>query len=252
MRNGARRLSMRALHHLSRRAVATLCVGMGVMVGATCLQAEIVDAHYSDPTDRYDHGILGDAIEYGALEMRLRDGRKLRLTLPQDRVFEDLAPRLTDLDSDGAPEVITIESSLKFGARLAIYGEAGLIASTPFIGRPHRWLAPVGAADLDGDGFVELAYVDRPHLARTLRIWRFQDGQLIHLVDQTGLTNHQIGQDYISGGIRVCGDAPEIITVNSDWSRIIATRFDGTHTKGQDIGPFRGRQNLIDAMACKN
>ena len=37
-------------------------------------------------------------------------------------------------------------------------------------------LAPLGAADLDGDGKIELAYIDRPHLAKILRIWRFDDG----------------------------------------------------------------------------
>jgi hypothetical protein len=46
------------------------------------------------------------------------------------------------------------------------------LASTPWIGQRFRWLAPVAAADLDGDGAMELAYVDRPHLARTLRVWR--------------------------------------------------------------------------------
>lgn len=209
--------------------------------------AEIISANYAGPTTRYDHGILGDAVEYGALEMRLKDGRVLRLTLPDTNVFEDIAPRLADLDGDGEPEVITIESSLTKGARLAIYGPTGLIAATPYIGRTHRWLAPLGAADLDGDGKVELAYIDRPHLARTLRIWRFDNGQLIHLSDRAGLTNHRIGQDYISGGIRNCGAQPEIITVNADWSRIVATTFDGKITKSRDIGPFKGRASLARA-----
>jgi len=210
--------------------------------------ADIVSVRYVDPTTRYDHGILGDSIEYGALEMQLRDGRSLRLTLPETSVFEDLEPRLIDLDGDGSPEIITIESSLKKGARLAIYGEKGLIAATPHIGRTHRWLAPLGAADLDGDGTVELAYIDRPHLARVLRIWRFEDGKLVHLSDTSGLTNHRIGQDYISGGIRDCGSAPEIITVNADWSRIIATTFDGKRTNSQDIGPFKDRKNLVRTL----
>ena len=43
------------------------------------------------------------------------------------------------------------------GARLAIYDETGLVSATPYIGRSNRWLAPLGAGDLDGDGNIELA-----------------------------------------------------------------------------------------------
>ncbi|WP_347813662.1 FG-GAP repeat domain-containing protein [Shimia aestuarii] len=225
---------------------------MGLQCLGTVATAEIASARYTDPTGRYDHAILGDAIEYGALEMRLRDGRKLRVVLPEARVFEDLAPRLADVDNDGAPEIITIETSLTKGARLAIYGETGLIAATPFIGRTHRWLAPLGAADLDGDGRIELAYVDRPHLARTLRVWRFENGKLEHVADLEGLTNHRIGQDYISGGIRICGDGAEIITANGDWSRIMATRLEGTNLVARDIGPFKGRGSLEAALDCND
>jgi hypothetical protein len=225
--------------------------GLGFGIGGTSVAAEIVSAWYAAPTTRYDHAVLGDAIEYGALEMRLRDGRQVRVALPESRVFEDIAPRFADLDHDGAPEIITIESSLTKGARLGIYGEQGLIAATPFIGRTHRWLAPVGAADLDGDGVVELAYIDRPHLARTLRVWRYRDGQLIHVADQQGLTNHRIGQDFISGGIRSCGAVPEIITVNGDWSRIMATRLVAGRLMARDIGPFSGGHSLDMALECR-
>ncbi len=233
------------------RGACSLITAIGLILLANTALAEIVSARYADPTGRYDHAILGDAIEYGTLEMRLRDGRKLRVVLPEARVFEDIAPRLADLDGDGAPEIITIETSLTKGARLAIYGEAGLIAATPFIGRTHRWLAPLGAADLDGDGKMELAYIDRPHLARVLRVWRFEEGTLTHVADRKGLTNHRIGQDYISGGIRTCGDAPEIITANGDWSRIMATRLDGTRLVARDIGAFTGRASLAAAVACE-
>jgi len=69
-------------------------------------------AAYADPTTRYDHGILGDAIEHGALVMDTDAGRRLKLTLPQNRVFEDTAPRLVDVDGDSAAEVIVVETDL--------------------------------------------------------------------------------------------------------------------------------------------
>ncbi|TCO72833.1 FG-GAP repeat domain-containing protein [Rhodovulum euryhalinum] len=187
--------------------------------------AEIVSARYALPTPRYDHGVLGDAIEWGALEVRLADGTGRRIVLPDTRVFEDTAPRLADLDGDGAPEVIAVETDLERGARLSVYGVDGLIAATPFIGTRHRWLAPVGAADLDGDGQMEIAIVDRPHLARILRVWRFEAGRLTEIASAEGLTNHRIGDRAISGGLRDCGTGPELVLASPDWSRIILARL---------------------------
>ena len=230
-----------------RRAALTLAA----LLAAGSAAAEIASARYLEPTTRYAHGVLGDAIEYGALEMRVKGGKRLKLTLPETNVFEDLEPRLVDLDGDGAPEVVTVESHRDLGARLAIYGENGLIAATPHIGRTNRWLAPLGAADLDGDGKIELAYIDRPHLAKTLRIWRFDNGELVHLVDQPGLTNHKIGEDFISGGIRDCGAGPEIVTASGNWSRVMVTTYGGGKVASRDAGPFTGPKSLRDAVACK-
>jgi hypothetical protein len=243
----ARRLLSKTLRRFARRA--TLAVGLGLM--AAPVIAEITSARYTDETTRYAHGVLGDAVEYGTLELTLKDGKRLALTLPQDRVFEDIAPRLMDVDGDGAPEVIVVESSQTGGARLAIYNENGLRAATPHIGQRNRWLAPIGAADLDGDGFIEVAYIDRPHLAKTLRVWRFKNNTLTEVATQTGLTNHRIGEDFISGGIRDCGKSPEMITVNANWSQVMATGFGGKKLSSRPLGAFKGQASLRAALDCK-
>lgn len=211
----------------------------------------VISAAYTEPTTRYDHGILGDAIEWGALELTLTDARKITLRLPQTHVFEDTAPRLVDVDLDGQNEVMVVETSLQFGARLAIYGADGLVAATPNIGRTHRWLAPIGAADLDGDGRVEIAYIDRPHLARRLTIWRFEDGALTRVATRDGLTNHAIGQDNIGGGLRDCGNGIEMITASGDWARVIATRLVNDALVSRDLGPHTGRADLNAALDCQ-
>lgn len=53
------------------------------------------------PTDRYPHNVLGDIPGHGALDVTLASGRVLRMVLPDTRVFEDIAPRLADIDGDG-------------------------------------------------------------------------------------------------------------------------------------------------------
>lgn len=220
-----------------------------LLAGGVGAQAEITSAAFSAPTTRYAHGVLGDAVEYGALVLQTTSGQ-VTLELPQSRVFEDLAPRLFDVDGDGDLEVIVVESEARTGAQLAIYDESGKIAATPHIGTRNRWLAPIGAADLDGDGLIELAYIDRPHLAKTLRVWRFEAGALRQVASLGGLTNHRIGEDFISGGMRICDGAPEMVVATANWLRLVAVRFDGDTLSGRDIGSHTGPQSFEAALQC--
>lgn len=220
----------------------------------------IVAADYIEPTQRYAHGILGDAIEHAGLQVELSDGTRRTAVWPELLVFEDTNPRLVDLDGDGALEVITVESHEKFGARMSIWGldhnDAFVnLAATDYIGSPFRWLAVAGAADMDGDGRVEIAYVDRPHLAKTLMVWRYLPqgdgvGKLEQVAQMTGLTNHRIGERDIGGGMRICGDTVEVITASADWSRVIATRLEKGNLIKRDVGPHTGRASLTAALSC--
>ena len=219
----------------------------------TC-RGPITAADYGAPTDRYPHGVLGDDLEWGSLQVTC-EGKVHELVLPQELVFEDVAPRLADLDGDGAPEIVVVESHRDKGARLAVWGAGpeglGRITATPHIGTRFRWLAPVGIADLDGDGAVELAFVDRPHLARVLRVWRYSDGHLSEIGTAQGYTNHRIGERDIAGGIRTCEGSPEMLVATSDWKRIHAVRLTGNGLVGRDVGPHTGRASFRDAMNCR-
>lgn len=158
---------------------------------------ELAIAWLTGPTTRYGHGVLGDAVEAGGLLVIAKDGRRFDLTLPDDSVFEDLKPRLADLDGDGCDEVVVVRSYVAAGAALAVLGVVGdalrLRAETPPIGRPYRWLNPLGAGDFDGDGRIELAYVETPHIGGILRIWRLEGGRLVELGSLGGFSNHAIG-----------------------------------------------------------
>ncbi|MDQ7070538.1 MAG: VCBS repeat-containing protein [Rhodobacterales bacterium] len=219
----------------------------------------ILEAKLIEPTTRYDHGVLGDAIEWGALALHVDMGcqgcetpatRNFVIRLPENRVFEDIEARIIDL-GEGSRGVMVVETDLAKGARLALYDESGLIAATPFIGRKYRWLAPIGAADLDGDGNIEIAYIDRPHLAKTLRVWRYYDGELLPVVDLPDLTNHRIGEDVIFGGIRDCGDGFEVITANGNWSWVVATRFVDGALVARKIGDNKGPRSFKRALDCR-
>ncbi|MEL7214120.1 MAG: VCBS repeat-containing protein [Pseudomonadota bacterium] len=216
--------------------------------------ADITSARYTDPTTRYAHGVLGDAIEHETLEVTLSTSQIARIHWPDTVVFEDTEPRVVDVTGDDAPEVIVVEAHQDFGARLAVYGLAGgtltRIAETPFIGRTNRWLAPIGAADLDDDGAIEIAYIDRPHLAKTLRVWRFAEGSLTEVATLAGLTNHRIGERDIAGGIRDCGQGPEMIVTNAVWDQVIAVQMIEGGLEARPIAPHQGRQSFTNSMAC--
>ncbi|MCF6272036.1 MAG: VCBS repeat-containing protein [Rhodobacteraceae bacterium] len=213
---------------------------------------EIVSARYAGPTRAYDHGILGDKTEYTKLILRVSPGRqRVVIDVGVGHVFEDIAPRLADLDGDGRPEVITVRTNMERGASLAIYGPDGLITQTPPIGQRYRWLAPVGVGDFDGDGRVEIAYIETPHLGKTLKIYNYLSRTLVLTASVGGLSNHRIGEGFISGGVRNCGQGDEIITADAGWQRIMRTRVANGVLTSQAIGATSGSAAFERALACR-
>ena len=149
------------------------------------------------PTSRYRHGILGDAIEAGGLAVEGMNGRRHEFALGKDSVFEDLLPRLHDIDGDKDDEIIVVRSYLQAGAALSVFGlrDDALvrIAEAQPIGRPNRWLNPIGAADFDGDALVELAAVITPHIGGWLAFYRQTGTRLDEVSRWPGYSNHAIG-----------------------------------------------------------
>lgn len=211
---------------------------------------QITAATLAEPTARYDHAVLGDALEWGALRLTLSDGSQRLFRLPETRVFEDVTTRLVDADGDGRVEVMVVESDVAQGAALTLWGPEGRIARTDFIGQRHRWLAPVAVADLDGDGQPEIAYVDRPHLQRDLVVLQFDGAAFTERARLPGLTNHRITDTDIAGGLRACSDPPALILANADWTQAIAVTYAAGQLTAAPIGPIRGPADLTRATRC--
>ncbi len=158
---------------------------------------DIIAAWYSQPTGRYRHGVLGDAIEGGALTATLKGGRTVVFRLPETEVFEDLAPRVVDLDGDGRSEIVTILSSITKGAAVAVFGMSGdglaKKASTPHLGKPNRWINIAGIERYNGDKLQTIAFVATPHIGGKLGFLRYVQGGLFGIGAETGFSNHIIG-----------------------------------------------------------
>ena len=157
----------------------------------------IAEAWLVGPTTIYGHGILGDRTEASGIHVRLTGGGSRELFLGRDSVFEDLRVRLVDLTGDGKDEIVVIRSYLNRGAALAVYGVSSgglrLLGESPPIGLPNRWLNPAGAADFDGDGRIEIALVETPHIGGTLRIFSLGPDGLVQEASEAGFSNHAIG-----------------------------------------------------------
>lgn len=159
--------------------------------------ASTLTARYTDPTTRYAHGILGDGIEAGGL-LVVDQNNRYYYQLDAQFVFEDLQPRIADIDNDGIPEFITIRTSLTQGAGVAVFkranGQLVLMAASEFIGTPSRWLNIAAIADLDNDGKTEIAWVQTPHIGGVLRVANVVNDRLQVVDEKSGYSNHQIGQ----------------------------------------------------------
>lgn len=230
------------------RPADALADGQPALGTGTIHQAWLIE-----PTTRYGHGVLGDGVEAGGLRVVLADGTVLDFNLGPESVFEDLQPRLVDLDGDGTEEIIVVRSYLDQGSALAVLGvndgALGILAETPAIGQSNRWLNPVGAGDFDGDGRIEIAYVQTPHVGGILRIWRLQDGKLVELAKANGFSNHAIGSRALglSAILDVNGDGADDLLVPSASRRTLKIMsFAGGKLQelGQVRHPVRIKSNI--------
>jgi len=104
----------------------------------TSASGDIRRAWYGRPTDRYGHGVLGDAVEGGSLVVETATGERFELTLPETQVFEDITPRIVDLDIHEIPRYRDVPAHLP---GISAWLDEAALANTP----------PAIALDVDGD-----------------------------------------------------------------------------------------------------
>lgn len=170
---------------------------------------DIARAWLAEPTTRYDHRILGHDVDAGSVIVESRDGKQQTVRLKDDAVFEDLEPRLADLDGDGQDEIVVVKSYLKRGSALAVIaankGKYDVMAETPPIGQPHAWLNPAGIADYNGDGRQDIAFVRMPHAVGALELWTWgADRKLRKTAEIADVSNHIAGSHVL--GMSVTAD----------------------------------------------
>lgn len=232
---------------------AALCVASSATADEPMVWGCASAAYFGETTE-YRHGVLGDAVEYkGLYSTWLEDDEMVegRFELPAGQVFEDIAPRCADFNGDGVPDPVTIIADARDGARLAIFVKGALYAETPPIGRGYRWLAPAGIADFTADGTLDIAYVDRPHIYGMLRLWALRDGKLVQIAQRQGFSNHRIGEDFITGGVRECQRGPELVLPDDNWSKLMVVRYDAGELRATAIADRTDPATVKAALRCE-
>jgi len=216
-------------------AIADLRVATG--------QKNIASAWLIAPATRYPHFIIGGKYEPSGVRVKLASGKILTLMLGKDQVFEDRTARLADLNGDGRDEIIVVLTSVTKGASLAAYSVAGnqlvLMAKTPFIGQRFRWLNPAGIADYDGDGKLDVALVQMPHLVKRLEIWTLEGGEFVRTQSINDVSNHRINSTNtaMSASRDFNGDGiADLAILSGDYTKVRVFSFAGGQAK--EIGRF--------------
>jgi hypothetical protein len=195
------------------------------------------------PTMRYPHKALGATTHAGSLHVLVTsDSGKLQeivFELPFTRVFEDRLPRLMDLDGDGRDEIVLIESDVLKGSATVVYGlqvaktskklpslvERARSAQT---GSTFRWLNPVGIADFDGDGKLDVASVITPHVGGLLTLYHYAPPKLEPFAQAMDTSNHRMGdlEQQVAVIVEQKGLRPTIIVPDMQLKAVHALRWE--------------------------
>lgn len=219
----------------------------GAVPGTRMQSAGPLTAHLAAPRSDYRHGVFGGIDDAG--EVAIREKQALAGVSAQARavpiatsavasgpeaVFEDLEPRLADLDGDGTPEIVVVRSDLQKGSSLAVLAKRDgvwrLAAETPPIGERHRWLAPAAIADFEGGGRPAIALVRTPHLQGVLQLWVYEAGKLVLRHEAVGYTNHVFGSTTLdnAAAVDLDGDGvPELAIPTQDRKSLAVLSLKG-------------------------
>lgn len=190
---------------------------------------------YSDATERYPHGALGDDIEWGSLVVWSQDAESVvgRYELPADEVFEGLFPLEADLDGDGVGEIVTTVSSAEGGSRLVVFGHGDdrvlrVIAESDSIGTKFRWLHQIAVAPFGPGAEIEIAVVRTPHIGGIVQFYRLVGDRLELVASRAGgYMSHVNGSRNLDQA--VAGDfdgdgAVELVVPSRDQGSLIGLR----------------------------
>lgn len=221
-----------------RSAHAT--VPPGALPDGRTVVADGAIARYTNPTNTYAHGVLGDSLEGGSMTIFTGDGEDPVVVEFTDTVAEGLSPLATDLDDDGTAELVVTESNADVGARLTVYSPEGtLLAKGPAVGTGSRWRHQIAGGAVGPNGETELIDVLTPHLGGVIEWFRLIGDELVLQASASGYTSHPIGTRNLDLALvaEASGAAPlDVIIPVQDRSALAAVQRDATPAGWSEVG----------------
>ena len=157
-------------------------------------------------TDRYKHGVLGDAIEATSVVILERHSLEVihRYDLPAPYVFEDITLRPVRIGA--RDQLALVRSGPNGGAALALLGfnaDKLELSIGPDFGQPNRWLNPLV-------GFAEVYAVHTPHIGGVLTRYAPSKGSLSASKQLEGVSSHSINSRNLESALVI---APGVLIV---------------------------------------
>lgn len=194
-------------------------------------------AIYTQPTERYPHGVMGDDLEALAVTIvDITDTETLDIRSsislqndPNDAVFEGLYPLWADVDDDGVQEIVITQASRVDGAAISAFGvrddDPNFADSDP-IGLGNRWRHVLAFGAFGPNGESELVEVQTPHIGGIVQFLRYDpDSESLRIVAQlSGYTSHVFGapelDEALAGDFNGDGQ-PEIVLTTQNRTRLV-------------------------------
>jgi hypothetical protein len=233
---------------------------------------DIAWAWLGTPTSRYPHKALGSVVHAATLHVVTSDGaapkQEIVYTLPFHRVFEDLTVRLTDLDGDGRDEMMVIESDALRGSSIVVLGlrpqaaksgnkASAVLAITELArsaptGGTFYWLNPVGVADFDGDGMLDIASVTTPHVGGILTLYHYRAPLIEPFAKAMDVSNHRMQdpEQDLAVIVELPGLRPTVIVPDMTLKALHALRWEapGQWKELADVKPMPARVQRMTSI----
>lgn len=152
----------------------------------------------SQPTDRYDHGVLGDDLEASAITLVETEPEVQilkEITIEEPDVIEGISPIWADINNDGSQDIIVTLSNNQNGARIVAFNEDGtMLAQSDPIGLGYRWRHQLAVAQFEANKPPLLVSIRTPHIGGVVEYFQYKGNGRLEIVKEfKGFSTHSIG-----------------------------------------------------------
>ncbi|MFU8825304.1 hypothetical protein [Yoonia sp.] len=89
-----------------------------------------------------------------------------------------------------------------------------------------------------------------PHLAHRLVLVRLDGNQFVPVARLDGVSNHRIGDNFITGGVRDCDNGSDIVIPSADWRQTMRINYQYIRLTAVSLGPKSDETAIHADLTC--